>query len=229
MRQRDSDIFSTNHHSYKIAQALLAIEAVVFRPENPVKFKSGIISPIYVDNRRLPFFPEQWRLIIEGFADYLEAEKVGFDIIAGVEAAGIPHSAALGYQLKKPSVFVRKQAKEHGTKRRIEGGDIQEKRVLLVEDLVTTGGSSLDAVSALREAGATVTHCLCIVTYGFKETLSNFERMGVKLQALASFELILEVATQHGNFAKADKFIIEDWLNEPIGWAERQGISDAGY
>src|SRR5262245_17879726 len=105
----------------QIAQALLDIQAVGFTPEQPITFKSGIRSPVYVDNRRLPFHPAAWRLVIEGFAALIQALDLQFDAIAGIEAAGIPHSAALGYALEHPSLFVRKAPKEHGKGKRIEG------------------------------------------------------------------------------------------------------------
>ena len=152
-----------------IAEALLAIGGVGFRVDDPITFKSGIVSPVYCDNRTFPFWPRQWTEVIQGFAALIDDEGLRCDVIGGIEAAGIPHSAALGYATQRPSVFIRKQPKEHGKRARIEGGDVTGKHVLLVEDLVTTGGSSLSAVHALREAGATVTDCLAIISYGFAE------------------------------------------------------------
>ena len=118
-------------------------------------FKSGIKSPVYVDNRRLPFWPAQWQIVIEGFQQVIAAQNIPFDVIAGIAAAGIPHSAALAYTLKKPSVFVRKASQ--GTRHarpRSKAATCPGKRVLLVEDMVTTGGSSLAGVDALRTAKA---------------------------------------------------------------------------
>ncbi len=114
---------------------------------------------MYVDNRRFPFHPAQWRIVIEAFKELIDTEGLVPDVIAGVEAAGIPHSAALGFFMGKPSVFVRKKPKEHGTKNRVEGGSVAGKRVLLIEDLVTTGGSSLQAVEALKNEGALGKRC----------------------------------------------------------------------
>lgn len=138
----------------EIAQILLKINAVGFVPDNPIMFKSGIKSPVYVDNRKLPFYPKEWEKVILGFEALTKEKSLQFDIIAGIESAGIPHSAALGFLMKKPSVFVRKKIKEHGTKKLVEGGDVNGKQVLLIEDLVTTGSSSLAGVEALREGGA---------------------------------------------------------------------------
>jgi len=204
----------------RIARALLEIEAVVFTPQNPITFKSGIKSPVYVDNRRLPFWPSQWQTIIEGFAQMIRDQAIHFDIIAGIETAGIPHSAALAYVLKKPSVFVRKQPKEHGTRSRIEGGNVQERRVLLIEDLVTTGGSSLAGVEALRDNGAVVEDCLCIISYGFAEAEQAFDAANVHLRCLAPFTAIVQEAEEMGRFGPGELDVVRAWMDDPYGWFE---------
>lgn len=209
----------TNALGAEVARALLDCQAVVFTPRAPITFKSGIVSPVYVDNRRLPFWPAQWRVVIEGFRRAIVEDALAFDTIAGIEAAGIPHSAALAYTLEMPSVFVRKQAKEHGTRSRIEGGEVSGRRVLLIEDLVTTGSSSLAGVEALREAGATVEHCLCITTYGFPEAGRAFEQAGVRLHPLAPFGTIVLEASRRGLFGAGERAILEAWLRDPHGWA----------
>ncbi|MEB2286862.1 MAG: orotate phosphoribosyltransferase [Anaerolineae bacterium] len=209
----------TNALGAEVARALLDCQAVVFTPRAPITFKSGIVSPVYVDNRRLPFWPAQWRVVIEGFRRAIVEDALVFDTIAGIEAAGIPHSAALAYTLEMPSVFVRKQAKEHGTRSRIEGGEVSGRRVLLIEDLVTTGSSSLAGVEALREAGAIVGHCLCITTYGFPEAGRAFEQAGVRLHPLAPFGTIVLEASRRGLFGAGERAILEAWLRDPHGWA----------
>lgn len=201
-----------------IARALLEIEAVQFRPDDPVTFKSGMISPVYVDNRRLIFHPHAWSLVIEGFRAHIAAQGLAFDVIAGIEAAGIPHSSVLAYTLGAPSVFVRKQAKEHGLKSAVEGGDVTGQRVLLVEDMVTTGGSSLKGVESLRAAGATVTDCLAITSYGFAMSRQAFEVMGVRLHALVSFPVIVDEALAQGRFDADVHRIISAWLDNPHQW-----------
>jgi orotate phosphoribosyltransferase len=207
-----------------VAHALLEIGAVRFQSQAPITFKSGIISPVYVDNRRLPFHPPQWFIIIDAFQQLIHQNNLTVDVIAGVEAAGIPHSAALGYVMQKPSVFVRKQPKDHGTKKRVEGGDIAGKKVLLIEDLVTTGSSSLDAITAIGEEGGLADECACIITYGFQSALKNFEEQGVRLHPLTSFDVVLNIALESGRFSAEDYQIIQDWFNDPNGWAKRHGF-----
>jgi orotate phosphoribosyltransferase len=192
---------------------------VSFRPGNPVIFKSGIVSPVYCDNRRFPFFPREWREVIEGFVELIAEAHLKFDVIGGIEAAGIPHSAALGFVTATPSVFIRKAAKEHGTKRRIEGGDVADRRVLLIEDLVTTGGSSLAGVEALRAAGALVSDCLAIVSYRFPEATQQFEQAGVRLHTLTSFGEVLELARERDLVTAAEAASVAAWLHNPQSWS----------
>jgi orotate phosphoribosyltransferase len=210
---------------YAIAEALLEIGGVGFRPEQPITFKSGIKSPVYCDNRRFPFWPEQWAKVIAGFAQLIADEGIAVDVVGGVEAAGIPHSAALGFATQTPSVFVRKEAKEHGTKKRVEGGDVTGRRVVLVEDLVTTGGSSMAAIEALRAEGAIVGDCLAIISYGFAEAVELFAANGVTLHATTDFEAVLKVALRRGVIDGTAAASVGDWLSDPRGWAARKGFA----
>ena len=205
-----------------VAGALLDIGAVGFRLHEPITFKSGIVSPVYCDNRMFPFWPAAWKKVIEGFAALISEQGIEFQVIGGIEAAGIPHSAALGYLLARPSVFVRKQAKEHGKRARIEGGDVAGKRVVLVEDLVTTGGSSLSGVEALREAGATVTDCLAIISYGFSEAREAFAQADVRLHTLTNFAEVLAGALDRGLLDESGAGAVRAWLADPHGWAAQR-------
>jgi orotate phosphoribosyltransferase len=208
----------------EIAEALIAIDGVGFRPTTPITFKSGIQSPVYCDNRRFPFHPAEWTKVIRGFEQMIADDGIALDVVGGVEAAGIPHSAALGFAMQRPSVFIRKEAKGHGTKKRVEGGDVKGLRVVLVEDLVTTGISSLAAVEALREEGAIVEDCLAIISYGFVDAAEAFRKAGVRLHAATDFEAVLAVALERGVIDQDGAKIVQDWLQEPHGWAQRQGF-----
>ena len=204
-----------------VARALLEIGAVGFTPHKPITFKSGIVSPVYVDNRRLPYHPQQWGIVIAGFQQYIETAQIPFDVLAGVAVGGVPHSSALGYAMQRPSVFVRKEAKEHGKGQRIEGGNVDGKRVLLVEDLITTGSSSLSGIEALREAGAIIDTLLAIVSFGFAEAQENFEKSNVNLYTLTDFSAILDAALAINLFTATDEAVIRDWFEEPHTWAKR--------
>jgi orotate phosphoribosyltransferase len=210
----------------QIARTLLSTDALVFTPHEPITFKSGIRSPVYVDNRRLPYWPEQWHTIIEGFQQLIALKEIAFDLVAGIAVGGILHSAALAYVLQAPSVFVRKQPKEHGTRSAVEGGGVERRTVLLIEDLVTTGGSSLAGVQALRDEGAKVTDCLCITWYGFAEAQQAFEKAQVRLHPLVSFSTIVIEAAGLGRFSPDELDILEAWARDPHAWGEQPEETD---
>ncbi len=201
-----------------IASALLDIGAVGFTPETPITFKSGIRSPVYVDNRRLTFHPQAWRVVIEGFVSTIDARALEFAALAGVALGGVAHCAAIAWQVGKPAVFVRKETKTHGAGKRIEGGDIDGLRVLLVEDLVTTGGSSLSGVAALRDAGATVADVCAIVSYEFDDADAAFADAGLRLHTLTDFSAILHAARESGRLDAAQEDIVRGWLANPHNW-----------
>jgi orotate phosphoribosyltransferase len=206
--------------SKEIASTLLTIKAVGFALKEPITFKSGMRSPVYVDNRKLPYYPAEWKKIIAGFSSLIAENSVKYDVIAGIETAGIPHSAALSYALAKPSVFIRKKVKDHGTKSRIEGGEVAGKKVLLIEDHVTTGGSSLAGVEALRDAGALVTTCLSITDYEFPDGKDAFRKAGVILCTLTSFSEILQVAKEKKIISAVEQKEVSQWLKDPWVWTK---------
>jgi orotate phosphoribosyltransferase len=215
---------SYESRSREIADALIAIDGVGFLPAAPITFKSGIKSPVYCDNRRFPFWPDEWAKVIHGFEALIAERKIPVDVVAGVEAAGIPHSAALGFSMRLPSVFIRKELKEHGTRKRVEGGDVTGRRVVLVEDLVTTGGSSIAAIEALRAEGAVVSDCLAIISYGFPEAVELFKNAGIRLHAATTFQAVLQSALQSKMIDEAGAAVVCDWLQEPRTWAKRHGF-----
>lgn len=208
--------------SQSIARALLEIDAVGFLPDQPIRFKSGILSPVYVDNRKLPYHPQQWSTVIEGLRELVTQRDLRSDVIAGVAMGGVPHSAALAYTLKRPSVFIRKEAKEHGKGQRIEGGSVVNQRVLLVEDLVTTGGSSLSAVGALREAEAICQDMLAIVSYDFAEAQTHCDAAHVTLHTLTNFTMIMQEAIAMKKLTVGQHSIVEAWFSDPYAWTEKQ-------
>jgi orotate phosphoribosyltransferase len=211
--------------SRAIAEALIEIGGVGFTPQQPITFKSGILSPIYCDNRRFPFHPQAWSQVIRGFQSVLSEQQISAEVIAGIEAAGIPHSAALGFATATPSIFVRKEAKSHGAKKRVEGGDIEGKRTVLVEDLVSTGLSSLSGVEAIRTEGGLVTDCLAIISYEMADARQSFAAANVRLHTLTTFAEVLDVATERELLSATDAAVVRDWLADPHGWAARRKAS----
>lgn len=210
--------------SQQIASSLMQIGAVKFRPQSPIRFKSGILSPVYVDNRIIPYYPAVWEKVIEQFIQIAQNFCEPFEVVGGVATGGIPHSAVIAYTLKKPSVYIRKEEKEHGLKNRVEGGNVIDKRVLLIEDMITTGGSSLSGVRALRDSGAHVEDCIAIVSYDFPEAKTAFANAQVRLHTLTTFHTILSEAQGSGIVDETTFHLVTDWLLDPYGWAERHHL-----
>lgn len=203
-----------------VARALVEIGAVGIRADNPITFKSGIISPVYVDNRILPAHPKEWRVVIEGFKALIEEENIPFDVLAGVAVGGVPHASAIGFLMNRASLFIRKEAKGHGKGKRVEGGEIKGKQALLIEDLVTTGGSSLSAIQALKDEGAIIDASISIVTYGFAEAVKAFDEASITGYALTDFPTILKEGVAMGKFSEDEKAVVEEWLKDPHSWGK---------
>jgi orotate phosphoribosyltransferase len=199
-------------------QAILAAGVVGFAFDAPRTFKSGLKSPVYLDNRRLLTHPHEWHVVIRAMASMVDGLGIPDSVIAGIETAGIPHSSALAYKMRLPTVFVRKQAKEHGMQRRIEGGEVYGRSVVLIEDQITTGGSSMSGVMALRDAGATVEHLIAITSYGFPEAADAFEHAGVKVNVMVTFADLLPAIRASGRLNELQTASLERWLENPASW-----------
>ena len=207
--------------SQQIARLLLRSQAVALRPTAPFRFASGLLSPIYCDNRILLSLPRQRRQVIRRFAELVRGTPLPADVIAGTATAGIPHAAWLAAELRLPMVYVRSQSKDHGKAQLVEGLLTAGQRTLVVEDLVTTGGSSLNSVAALRQAGAVVEHVLAIFTYGFPATHEAFAQHGVQLHALSTLPALLDVAVADRYLSPDERAMVAEWANDPNEWSRR--------
>ncbi len=211
-----------------LAEHLVCSGAVSFLADTPLRLKSGLVTPIYVDNRTLTYTPEVWRDIIETMASRIAEMNLQCDIVAGVEGAGVSHAAALAYRLSKPSIFVRASAKTYGNKSRVEGGCVKGKRVLIIEDHISTGLSLLSAVEALKAEGAEVTDCLAITAFGIDETIKLFKRENVTCHEMIDFGKVIDKAIDMGKLAAEKKDILADWLQNPWTWAARHNLTPKG-
>lgn len=203
-----------------LASSLLDIGAVSLQPDEPFTWSSGLVSPIYCDNRRTLGHPRVRRAIADGFAELVRSRGLMPVTIAGTATAGIPHAAWLAERLDAPMVYVRSQTKGHGQGQRIEGADLgTQDDVIIVEDLVSTGGSALDAVSAVRETGATVRGVLAIFSYGLDRAATAFEDADVPLSVLTNFHVLLEVARAEGRLSDAGRVVLDAWRSDPEAWS----------
>lgn len=201
----------------KIAGHLLQINAIKLSPQNPFTWASGIKSPIYCDNRITLSYPNVRKDIIAGFVEKSQ-QMPKFDIIAGVATAGIPHGALLAHALDKPFMYVRSKPKAHGRQNQIEGELKQGQRVLVIEDLISTGGSSLKAVEAVREAGGNVIGALAIFTYGFEQAKIAFSNANCPFDTLSNYETLLEVAMEQ-KYIQMDRLAtLQAWRADPKAW-----------
>ena len=211
-----------------LAGHLINYGAVSFMTDAPMRLKSGLVTPIYVDNRSLTGHPDAWRDIIETTCSRIAQLGLKFDIIAGVEGAGVSHAAALAYRLGKPSIFVRQRAKTYGDHSRVEGPSVKGKRVLIIEDHISTGLSLLSAVEGLKAEGAIVEDCLAITSFGIDETTKLFEKENVTCHELLDFTLVLEKAVEMGKIDEEKKLLLIDGLANPWTWAARNGLTPTG-
>ncbi len=201
----------------EIAKSLLQINAVKLSPQNPFTWASGIKSPIYCDNRITLSFPIVRNLIINGFVEKSKAYEP-FDIVAGVATAGIPHGALLADRLEKPFIYVREKAKSHGRQNQIEGLITEGARVLVIEDLISTGGSSLKAVETLREAGCVVVGILAIFTYGFEKASTVFKEANCPFDTLSDYDTLIAQAIDNQYVMPEELATLSAWRLSPETW-----------
>ncbi len=202
--------------SRDVAQLLLHAGAVSLRPDEPFTYASGIRSPIYCDNRSLLGMPAQRERVIEAFLAILATLEC--DIVAGTATAGIPWAAWLAREKGLPMAYVRSKPKGYGKERRIEGADVRGRRVVIVDDLISTGGSALSAIAAVREEGGVATDCLAIFSYGLRASRDGFAHAGCALHALTDLRELLSAARGQALIDPAQQSAIEAWQRDPEAW-----------
>ncbi|WP_114165499.1 orotate phosphoribosyltransferase [Exiguobacterium sp. TNDT2] len=203
----------------QIAEALLQIEAVTLSPENPYTWSSGMKSPIYCDNRLTLSYPDVRNLIIDTLVDAVR--PLDADVIAGTATAGIPHATLVADRLGLPLVYVRSSAKRHGKGNRIEGRFEPGARVIVIEDLLSTGSSSIEAAKAIQEAGGEVIKIQAIFSYSLSQLAINLLDSGFTAHALITLSDVLDVAVKKRIISKEEAASLRDWRNDPTGWNAR--------
>ncbi|GKU78395.1 orotate phosphoribosyltransferase [Paenibacillus sp. L3-i20] len=199
----------------EIANSLLEIGAVALQPNDPFTWTSGIKSPIYCDNRLTMTYPEIRDLVAEGFAAVIRERYPDAEVIAGTSTAGIPHAAWVAQKLNLPMAYIRDKAKGHGKQNQIEGRVLPGQKVVVIEDLISTGGSSLKAALAVREAGAEVAGVLAIFTYQFDSAKQAFADENIELDTLSNYTALIEAAVKLGKVAESDVATLQAWRQDP--------------
>lgn len=202
----------------KTAGYLLQIKAIKLQPSNPFTWASGWKSPIYCDNRKTLSFPEVRSYIRDSFAETVKKYYPGAELIAGVATGAIAHGVLAAEKLGMPFIYVRSEAKEHGLGNQIEGYFEAGQKVVVIEDLISTGGSSLNAVKALKDAGCEVLGMAAIFTYEFKKASDGFAAAGCELHTLSSYSTLIEAAAESGYITRHDIDTLSVWRTDPAGW-----------
>jgi len=188
-----------------IANHLLRIRAVFFRPEEPFTWASGIKSPVYCDNRLILTDPEARLSVETAIAETVKTAYPEAEVLMGTSTAGIPHAAIAAHMLNMPMGYVRSSAKDHGRQNRIEGKLLPGQKVVVIEDLISTGGSAIEVVNALREAGAEVLGIVSVFTYGMKAGIEKMDAANVKNVSLVTFDVVAKAAVEMGYIKPEDE------------------------
>lgn len=207
-----------NTIAHKVAQHLLEIKAVVLNVQQPFTWASGIKSPIYCDNRKTLSYPQTRDFIKQSFAEIIADKFKNAEVVAGVATAGIPHGVLVADALNLPFVYVRDKAKGHGLENQIEGKLDKGQRVIVIEDLISTGGSSLKAVEALRNAGAEVVGLGAIFTYGFAKAEEAFSAKNCPFFTLSDYSYLSEKALENNYIKEEELHTLKEWRESPETW-----------
>ena len=204
----------------RIAEFLLSIGAVKLSPATPFTWTSGIKSPIYCDNRMIYSHPDARNVVVNALRDRVKTLHVPPDVIAGTATAAIGWAALVADRMQLPLVYIRAKAKEHGAKKRIEGDLKPEKHVVLIEDLLSTGGSAISSVEAIREEGkGIITDVVAIFTYEMLSSLEGAQSARVQLHPLSTITTLVEVALGQGRITDREAELVHAFVKDPQGWS----------
>lgn len=201
----------------EVARSLLQIKAIKLQPTNPFTWASGVKSPIYCDNRKILSYPDIRSYVKSQLAVSINEKFEKPDVIAGVATGGIAHGALVAEEMGLPFVYIRSNVKAHGLNNMIEGELVQGKKVVVVEDLVSTGGSSLKAVDAIRAENCQVLGMTAIFTYGFDIAKENFEKSDCELVTLSHYDILIQEALNENYIEENDFELLQTWRKNP-GW-----------
>jgi orotate phosphoribosyltransferase len=217
----DGSMEGSRMMKHLIAEKLLDIKAVGLKPQDPFTWTSGLRSPIYCDNRLTLSYPAVRKEIARGMQKLIVEKFPNAEVIAGTATAGIPHAAWVSELMDLPMCYVRSKAKGHGKGNQIEGKVENGQKVVVVEDLISTGGSVITAVQALREAGCDVLGVVSIFTYGLEKGKEAFAQEEIKSHSLTDFPTLVKVAIEKGYINENDQESLLSWSNNPLEWSKR--------
>jgi len=202
----------------QLAKSLLQINAIILQPGNPFTWASGWRSPIYCDNRKILSFPKSRTYIRQSLVKVISKHYGSANVIAGVATGAIAHGALVAEEMGLPFIYVRSAKKEHGKQNRVEGAYNSGQSVIVIEDLISSGKSSLEAVKALRKEGLNVKGLISIFTYGFDTAAKNFKKANCEFISLCNYSTLLQVAVKQDYIKQADLEVLEKWRENPSKW-----------
>ena len=202
----------------ELALDLLDINAVILRPNDPFTWSSGWNSPIYCDNRLTMRYPKIRKKIAQKFVEFISNEYADVDVITGTATAGIPHAAWVAENMDKPMSYVRAKAKAYGLGNQIEGGIQKGETTVVIEDLISTGGSVISVVEALQFIGADIEAVLSIFTYGFDKANKRFDKAGVPMFTLTDYSTLIDIASENDYVNESDLETLAEWRKTPDTW-----------
>ena len=212
------DMISDIEIGKQLAKSLLQINAIILQPGNPFTWASGWKSPIYCDNRKILSFPKSRTYIRQSLVKVISKRYGGANIIAGVATGAIAHGALVAEEMGLPFIYVRSAKKEHGKQNRVEGTYNSGQSVIVIEDLISSGKSSLEAVKALRKEGLNVKGLISIFTYGFDTAAKNFKKANCEFISLCNYSTLLQVAVKQDYIKQSDLEVLEKWRKDPSKW-----------
>jgi orotate phosphoribosyltransferase len=205
----------------KVAEFLLKIQAVQLNPQNPFTWASGLRSPIYCDNRKIMSFPEIRNEIADAFVEVIRQFPIQPEIIAGVATGGIGIGALVADRMNLPFVYVRAEAKKHGLTNQIEGVCPSGAKVMVIEDLISTGKSSYQAIEALQERKVELVGMVAIFTYLFPDAIAKFQDLGFKVKTLSNYDVLLQQAVMSQYIQEETVEALREWKHNPVLWSEK--------
>lgn len=209
-------------YSQRVAKALLDIHAVTLNPDQPFTWASGLKSPIYTDNRLTISYPEVRQAIFNGMVEQIKLHFSEADVIAGTATAGIPHAAWVAQNMELPMIYVRTKPKDHGQGKQIEGVLKEGQKVVVIDDLISTGGSVLNAVQAVNNAGGKVIGVVSVFTYDLPAAEQNFMANGLKYYSVTDYMTLIKVAKENNQISADHLKSLQEWRKDPLSWSKEQ-------
>ena len=209
-------------YSQRVAKAFLDIHAVTLNPDQPFTWASGLKSPIYTDNRLTISYPEVRQAIFNGMVEQIKLHFSEADVIAGTATAGIPHAAWVAQNMELPMIYVRTKPKDHGQGKQIEGVLKEGQKVVVIDDLISTGGSVLNAVRAVNNAGGKVIGVVSVFTYDLPAAEQNFMANGLKYYSVTDYMTLIKVAKENNQISVDHLKSLQEWRKDPLSWSKEQ-------